>query len=317
MASDKNALRYVPVSSVRPNPAALRQVNKESEDFLEFLDSIRSKGILQSLLVRESKDKESGTTYYALIDGLHRYTAAVELGLDAVPVHIISADDDEALESQIVTNLHTIETKPAEYAKALQRLLAHKETLTIPELAGKLGKSVTWLSERLKLVKLPEKVKTLVDEGKINVTNAQALANLPEDEVNDFVDKAMTMAPGQFVPMAKARAKEVRDAANQGRERKPKEFTPTPFLQGVAAIRDEAESLAIGKSLINQHGASTPLDGWHLALKWAMHMDPGSIDEQRRKYEEQEAEKKERREAAKAEKSRKKQEEAAEVAATL
>lgn len=311
-------LREVPTNSVRPNgKAALRSVDKSEAKWLEFVDSIKSKGILQSLLVRKAKDPETGSDYYSLIDGLHRWTAANDIGLETVPVKIITATDAEALESQMVTNLHQIATKAAKYADGLSRLLALNETLTIPELAEKLGKSLTWLTQMLKLTKLPESIKVLVDEGKINVTNAQELAQLPEAEINDFVDRAMTMSPQQFLPLVKQRRKLLKDAQSQGKEAPPKEFTPAPHLRGIADINKELESLSAGKSLINQFGGETPLDGWKLALDWVRHMDPASQEQQRAEDQARKDEKEKRRLELKAEKDRKKREEAAGAAVDL
>jgi len=313
MASNNN-LRNVPVSSVRPNLAALRSVDKKTDQWKEFVDSIRSKGILNPLVGRELKDKDTGQTYIGLVDGLHRFTGACEVGLETVPMNIITADDAEALEAQIVGNIQTIETRAAQYASALKRLLVMNDTLTVMELANKLGKSITWLTERLKLTNLTERIKEIVDEGKIVVTNAQALANLPQDEQADFVDRAITMTPGQFVPLINDRVKDVKDAQKQGKKAEKATWKPTPYLQGVGAIRDEMDNSEIGKSLLHQYGVKDPLEAWKLAIQWVLHMDENSIELEKNKYLEGQKKKEEERLNKKAEKAAKAQEEAAKEA---
>jgi ParB/RepB/Spo0J family partition protein len=317
MAAANNSLRNVPVASIRPNLAALRAVDKKTDQWKEFVDSIRSKGVLNPLVGRELKDKDTGQTYIGLVDGLHRFTGACEVGLETVPMHIITADDAEALEAQIVGNIQTIETRAAQYAAALKRLLVMNDTLTIMELAQKLGKSVTWLTERLKLTNLTEKIKELVDEGQITVTNAQALANLPTDEQTEYVDRAITMTPGQFVPLVNDRAKDIRDAQKQGKKAEKGEWKPTPYLQGAGVIRDELEKLEIGKSLLHEHGVKDPLEAWKLAVSWVLHLDEGSIKVERQKYLEGQKKKEEERMAKKAEKAKKAAEEAAKTAVAV
>jgi ParB/RepB/Spo0J family partition protein len=312
MAENNGSMRVVPLQLVQPNPAALRGVKTDSTEFLELTESIKSKGVLNPIVVREAVDKDTGKKYLALVDGLHRWTAAKQAGKDDIPVHVITADDVEALEAQIVTNSQTIPTKKASFADALKRLLNYKPTLTKQDLAMRLGKSFAWLDQFLKIADLPEHVKTLVDDGNITITNAQALADLPPDEIEHYLDRAMTLPPQQFITMAKDRASELRNAARQGRAPRPKEFAPSPFLQGLAAIREESVSLNVGKSLINQFKAETALDGWRLAVDWMMNMDPISVEKQRVKYEEQKAQNEKKRQERREENARKAQEEAAE-----
>lgn len=312
-------VRMLSTSSIRPNgKSALRQVDKSEEAWLEFVDSVKSKGILQSLLVRKAKDPETNDEYYSLIDGLHRWTAATDLGIETVPACITEMSSDaEALEAQMVTNLHQIETKPAAYADGLARLLAVNMALTVPQLAEKLGKSYAWLTQRLKIAKLSTNVKALVDEGKISVTNAQQLAKLPEDEINDFIDRAITLPPQQFIPLVTQRSKQIKDAQSQGRPAPPKEFSPVPTLRGAAEITKEIDSLNAGRGLIAERGAATPLDGWQLALEWAISMDPASQQKQREADDARKAEKEKRRKELAEAKAQKKLEEGARTAVEL
>ncbi len=96
--------------------------------------------------------------------------------------------------------------------------------MTAAELSVKLGKSPTWVGQRLNLTKLDEKIQALVDDGTINLTNAIAMSKLPVEEQGTFVERAITMTPAEFTPTVNARIKEVRDAKRQGRDPNAGEF---------------------------------------------------------------------------------------------
>jgi len=295
----------IKVSQIRTNPAALREVVRNSEKFLELVESVRTRGVLQSLLVRELPDPENpGAVIYGLIDGLHRYTAAKEAGVEVVPAVITSMDEGQVEEAQIIANIHRVETKPVEYSKGLLRILQRNPLMTESELATTLSKSPTWLKERLNLIKLSDGLQELVDTNKIGLANAYALAKLPPEEQMDFADRAQTMAPNQFIPLANGRAKELRDAAKQGRQASEAVFTPVAHLRKLPEIRSEMDSPALAQLLVAKHDVKTPAEAFTLALKWALHLDPDSVAVQKA---EDEARKKAQAEAkAKAEEERRK-----------
>ena len=147
-------LRKVAVSEIRENPVALRTVNRESEDYLGLVDSIKTKGFLGAITVRPKKDAETGADYYELVDGLHRFSASRDAGIEEINVDVVSLDDDQTLEAQIMTNIHKVETRPIEYSRQLTRILARNPLMTEAELATKLGKSAQWIAERLGLTKI-------------------------------------------------------------------------------------------------------------------------------------------------------------------
>ncbi len=106
------------LADISVSPAALRQCQTDSEDYIQLRDSVGQVGVLHPLLVREKTvqlDDGSADTYYELVDGLQRYTACQELGIEEVDVKIGTFDDIEALQAQIITNVHRVETKPVEY----------------------------------------------------------------------------------------------------------------------------------------------------------------------------------------------------------
>lgn len=310
MAKNGN-LREVPLNQIRPSEVALRSVNKDKEEYFELVQSIKEKGVLLPVLVQEIKDKETGKTVFGLIDGLHRYTGAIDAGLESLPVHVVTADEAERLEMQIIANLHVIETRPGEYSEQLKKLIALHPTMTVLEQANKLGKSVTWLNDRLSLVKLTDEIKQLVNDGKINITNACNLAKLPSEEQPNFVERAITMPPNEFIPTLAKRVKEIKDAKRQGREVEgPKPFEPAVYLQKLGDVKAELSEPNIGRGLINQFTLTNPIEVWNMAISWVLHLDPNSIDLAKAADEKRKKDREEANAKKKAEREEKKRQEA-------
>ena len=243
-------------------------------------------------------------------------------------MHILSLSDAEALELQIMANTHSVETRPVEYSGQLRRLLTANPLMTEAELAERLGKSAQWISGRLGLNKLIGTAAELVNEGKIKLANAYALAKLPEDEVADFIDRAMTEAPDVFVPACNARVKDIREAKRKGKDAALREFQPVEFMQKMVDVKGENETGAIGAALISSEGISSPIEAWKMAVRWFLHVDPKSIqvqkveDDERRQIradtaEKRKAEKAQKTAVSKAEKAKNAAEEAEKVSAEL
>jgi len=301
-------LKHIPIDQIRQNPVALRTVDRTSEKYKELVGSIRNKGILNPISVREIV--EGGQKLYGVIDGLHRFEGAKDAGLKEIPCYIKSMNDAEIEEAQILANVHRIETKPVEYSHQLQRILARNPMMTMSELANRLSKSTTWLGERLNLTKLDKKLGDLVDEGKIGLANAYALAKLPPEIQTEYLERAMTLPPSEFVPQVTKHVKELRDAKRQGRDPNPK-FEPTAHLRKMSAMKDELSNPENGKKLVG--GLKTPLEGFQMGLKFAMHLDPPSVEEQKAKYEKRKADEAEAKKKRELERAQKKETEAKET----
>jgi len=315
--SEKN-LRNLPISQVRPNEVALRAVNKETEKYIGLVESVKVQGIILPVAVCEKKDPNTGVKYFALIDGLHRYTAAVDAGLDTLPCHILVADEIQQLEMQIVANFHVIKTSPIQFSNQLYRLIAIHPTFTYSEIGHRLGQSETWVKNRLGLINLTEPIKDLVENNEINITNAYHLSKLPKEEQANFVDRAITMVPDQFISLVSNRQTELKQAKRQGRLAGSSDtFTPQAFLQKISDITSETESVMVGRGLINQYGLTDPVDSWKMALLWVRHLDPISVEIQRVKEEERKKQAKIAAAERKAEREKKNRLEAAAIGATL
>jgi ParB family chromosome partitioning protein len=143
--------RMVPIEQLDPNPTQPRQV---MGDLSELMASIAEKGILEPLIVRQRGSR------FQIVAGERRYQAAVQIGLREIPVVIRESDDDEAIEVALVENLQRKDLTPFEEADALHALV-QRCGYTHDELARKLGKSRTGITESLALTKLPEEIRNL------------------------------------------------------------------------------------------------------------------------------------------------------------
>lgn len=311
------SVKIVKLSDIRENPVALRAVDRQSEEFQGLVDSIAERGVLNAISLREKTDPETKALYYELIDGLHRYMAALDAGLKEIPAQILSLNDTEVLEAQVVANIHKIETKPIEYTKQLMRMLASNPLMTEAELAKKIAKSPAYIASRLGLLKLTKSLQPLVDEGKINLSNAYALAKLPEEEQLDFSDRAMTQTPQEFVAAVNSRVKEIRDAKRSGRDAEPAKFEATPKLQKIKDIKAEIEQPKIRDALFKANGIKDPAGAYAIALNWAIHMDKDSIAAAQARDEARKKDMEDAKKSRAAERADKKAKEAAAKAAEL
>lgn len=305
-------VEIVPVHTIKPSEFALRSVDKNSEAYLELVDSIRSRGVLNPILVTDA-----GEGVFGLIDGLHRLSAAKDAGRQTIPVLVKSMAESQMMEAQIITNLHKVDTKPMEYTKQLFRLLSADPMLTKSELAEKLSVNVKWLDDRLSLSNLVPEIQELVNEGRIGLANAYALAKLPGEEQPDYVDRAMTEPPTQFVPLVSARQKQIKDAARQGKEASPAEFTAIPRLQSRATVEAELKGFKVGPKVLEKSGANTAQEGFQAALQWVLNLDADSVAAQRQRWEDRKKQREEARAKAKEDRERRKLEDAAKAQADI
>jgi ParB family chromosome partitioning protein len=313
----------IKLSDIRENPVALRAVNRESEAFQGLVASMRSVGFFGAITVRPQTDPETNQSYYEIIDGLHRYSAAKDAGLDEINAEVRPLDQDRLLEMQIMANFHKVDTKPMEYAKQLRRILARNPMMTEMDLANRLGASPQFIQNRLGLNKIDNpKVAELINEGKIPLSNAFALTKLPASEIPEWVERAMTSKFEEFGPAVQARAKEIRESSRAGKDAAPPTFAPVAHLRKLSEIKDAAADINNLSGVIG--GITDPAAAATVALQWVLHLDPKSVEVQKAAFDQREAEREQKRvEAAKkkaeakAEKARKAQQEAEEAKAAL
>jgi ParB family chromosome partitioning protein len=143
--------RLVPIELLDPNPGQPRQV---MGDLSELMASVAEKGIIEPLIVRPFGGR------YQIIAGERRYHAAVQVGLRDIPVVVREADDREVMEIALVENLQRKDLTAFEESEALHQL-AQQCGYTHEDMARKLGKSRTAITESLSLSNMPEDVRNL------------------------------------------------------------------------------------------------------------------------------------------------------------
>ncbi|MFT8612259.1 MAG: ParB/RepB/Spo0J family partition protein [Gluconobacter oxydans] len=168
-------LSSLPVEVRAPSPFQPRQ-DMNPERLSELADSIRSRGVLQPLLVRPDPEKPG---HYQIIAGERRWRASQLAGLHSVPVHIRELDDTDAMAAALVENLQRADLNPIEEAEGLQRLVTDY-TLTQEELAGAVGKSRPHITNTMRLLNLPPEVRAYVRNGELTAGHARALLTHPD-----------------------------------------------------------------------------------------------------------------------------------------
>ena len=143
--------RMVPIEKIDPNPDQPRQV---MGDLTELMQSISEKGVIEPLVVRQRGDR------YQIVAGERRYQAASRVGLRELPVVIREVDDTEIIEVALVENIQRKDLGPFEEAEAMSSL-ATRCGYTHEDLARRLGKSRTSVTESLALSEMPSEVRNL------------------------------------------------------------------------------------------------------------------------------------------------------------
>ncbi|ASU61143.1 chromosome partitioning protein ParB [Nocardiopsis dassonvillei] len=178
---DGTYLEEVELSSIVPNP---RQPRKYFDDqaLEELRDSISEVGLLQPIVVRKLEGE--GGPRYELIMGERRMRASKEAGLTRVPAIVRSTDDDELLRDALLENLHRQELTPLEEAAAYKQLLDDFGA-THGELAQRIGRSRSHITNTLRLLTLPPKVQTRVAAGVLSAGHARTLLKVEDPDLQD------------------------------------------------------------------------------------------------------------------------------------
>ena len=164
---------YIPVSSIAPNTHQPRQ-NFSTPELEDLAASIKEHGILQPLLVTERPDGG-----YELVAGERRWRAAQMVGLATVPALIKKFADQQKLEVALIENIQRENLNPIEEAFAYQRLM-EEFSLTQQDVADKVGKSRPAIANIVRLLSLPEEIKTALVDKRINMGQARALLGLED-----------------------------------------------------------------------------------------------------------------------------------------
>jgi ParB family chromosome partitioning protein len=167
-------LADVPIGQVKPNPAQPRKKFDEAA-IAELARSIKSSGVLQPIVVVPEAD------HYKIIIGERRWRAALNAGLQKVPVLIRNIPKSQQAELSLVENLQREDLNPMEVAQAYDRLIAELG-LTQQEIADKVGRDRSSVANTLRLLKLPSDVQEKLAANRISMGHARALLALEDPE---------------------------------------------------------------------------------------------------------------------------------------
>ena len=233
--------RMIPIAQIDPNPDQPRQV---MGDLSELIASIESQGIIEPLVVRPRGDR------FQIIAGERRYQAAVQAGLHELPVVIRDVDEMEMLELALIENLQRKDLTPFEEAEALHGL-AEQCGYTHEDLARRLGKSRTSVTESLALAAMPEDVRNLCRLA--DISSKSLLLQVVRQETREKMTALIEKIAGQ----GGATREQVRAATASPKPGRPKHF--------VFAFRPSTKAfslkLSFAKSRVNRDEVIEALEG--------------------------------------------------------
>lgn len=172
------------VDEIRSNPYQPRKTFDE-ESLNELAESIKMHGVVQPIIVKK------GIKGYELIAGERRTKASRLAGLKTIPAIIRDFDDEEMMEIALIENIQRENLNPIEEASAYQHII-ERTGMTQEEIAKKFGKSRSYITNMLGLLKLPDETKRLVSTGKISTSHARTLSKLDdENEIEKLANQIM------------------------------------------------------------------------------------------------------------------------------
>ena len=234
----ENGTKNLPLAKIEPNPDQPRKAfDQTSLD--ELAESIRQHGVITPITVRRS-----GKDGYQIIAGERRWRAARQAGLEDIPAMILDANEGEVMELALIENLQRQDLNPIEEAEGYEQLM-QRFGLTQEQVAKRVVKSRSAVANALRLLALPEEVRTMVSEGSLSGGHARAVLAVAEEAGR--VDAAKQMV-GLSVRQAEALAKRL--------NKKP-EPEPEPASEAevdyVAELEKELES-TLGRKIRIQQG---------------------------------------------------------------
>jgi len=182
--------RRVPTEFLRPNPRNPRRTFVEA-DLDDLVNSVREKGIIQPILVRNIPGMED---VFEIIAGERRWRAAQRASLHEVPIIIVEAGDKEALEIAIIENVQRSDLNALEEALGYEQLIA-EYGYSQNDLSKIIGKSRSHIANTIRLARLPDSVKALLASGELTAGHGRALLSVkdPEALARRIIERGMTV----------------------------------------------------------------------------------------------------------------------------
>ena len=190
----------ISIAALKPSPSQPRRLF-DKNSINELAESIKSKGLVQPILVRPSKTDENS---YEIIAGERRWRAAQIAQLHEIPAVIKNLDDVEALEIAIIENIQRSDLSPIEEAAGYKRLIDnHGHTQEV--LSEIVGKSRSHIANILRLLTLPQSIQDMISEGKISSGHARAIMNsaFPEQLAEKIINENLSVREAESLAKSK------------------------------------------------------------------------------------------------------------------
>ena len=240
-AGATDSVRQLSLSKIEPNPNQPRKIFDQSA-LEELAESIRLHGVITPITVRHS-EKEG---YYQIIAGERRWRAARLAGLKEIPAMVLEAKESEVMELALIENLQRQDLNPIEEAEGYD-LLMRQFGLTQEDVAHRVVKSRSAVANALRLLGLPEEVRSMVANGKLSGGHARAVLAVADE------DKRIEAAK-QMVGMSVRQAESLAKRLNKKPAQKPQ--TEGFSVDYVAAVEKELESV-LGRKISIQQGKNS------------------------------------------------------------
>jgi ParB family chromosome partitioning protein len=172
---DSDSVLFVQINKIKTNPYQPRE-DFEEISLQELADSIKQKGVIQAITIRKT-----GADSFELLSGERRLRAAKIAGLEKIPAFVLDVNSKEdLLEISLIENIQRKDLNPLEVAKGYQRLITECR-LKQEEVAEKVGKSRTAVTNFLRLLKLPDEIKQSISKGEITEGHARAILAMNDE----------------------------------------------------------------------------------------------------------------------------------------
>lgn len=171
---DADRVVYIDIHKLAPNKDQPRK-DFDREKILELADSIKEHGVLQPIMVRKAKNG------YEIVAGERRWRASREAGLKQVPCLVRELTPEQNMVVALIENIQREDLNAIEEAEALDKMIA-EYGLTQEQVSKSVGRSRPYITNALRLLKLPDEVKNLVSDGSLSAGHAKAILGIPTAE---------------------------------------------------------------------------------------------------------------------------------------
>lgn len=201
--AEMESLKKIAIDEIKPNENQPRK-SFDEDKISELADSINEHGVIQPIVVRTSGD------FYEIVAGERRWRAARKAGLEEIPCVVRELSDEENMLFAIIENMQREDLNPVEEAQGLEKMIS-SFGLTQEEVSKSVGKSRPYITNSLRLLKLPEAIQEMMSEGKITAGHGRALINIDNEKkqieiANLIVKEGLSVR--QIEELAKSKKKE-------------------------------------------------------------------------------------------------------------